>query len=182
MIVFKRAVYKLALTGRTRWTRLVWRLFYGKQFAMGGRWKIRKDVQIELSAKGRLSIGDGWITRSRVSILVEGGQLSIGKDVFCNHDVSITCMEQVTIGDGCKIGDRVTIVDHDHDYRKDLESFVTAPVWIGSRVWIGAGAVITRGVTIGDGSVIGAGSVVTQDVPPKCIAAGVPARIIKSYP
>ncbi len=117
-----------------------------------------------------------------MSILVEGGQLSIGKDVFCNHDVSITCMEQVTIGDGCKIGDRVTIVDHDHDYRKDLESFVTAPVWIGSRVWIGAGAVITRGVTIGDGSVIGAGSVVTQDVPPKCIAAGVPARIIKSYP
>lgn len=181
MIVFKRAVYKIILESRTRWMRLLWRLFYGKRFSMGGQWKIRKDVHIELSAEGRLSIGDRWITRSRVSILVEKGRLSIGKAVFCNHDVSITCMKQIRIGDGCKIGDRVVIVDHDHAYRKDLESFVTAPVHIGDRVWIGAGAVITKGVTIGDGSVIGAGSVVTKDVPPRCVAAGVPARILKRY-
>ena len=181
MLVFKRAVYKIILESRTRWMRLVWRLFYGRRFSMGAQWKIRKDVHIELSAKGCLSIGDGWVTRSRVSILVEKGRLSIGEAVFCNHDVSITCMEQIQIGDGCKIGDRVVIVDHDHDYRKNLEIFTTAPVHIGDRVWIGAGAVITKGVTIGAGSVIGANSVVTGDVPPGCVAAGVPARIIKGY-
>ena len=34
------------------------------------------------------------------------------------------------------------------------------------------------GVTIGDGVVVGANSVVTKDIPPYCIAAGVPAKII----
>ena len=44
---------------------------------------------------------------------------------------------------------------------------------------IGIGAIIMPGVTIGEGAVIGAGSVVTKSIPPYCIAAGVPARILR---
>ena len=44
---------------------------------------------------------------------------------------------------------------------------------------IGFGAVILKGVTIGDGAVIAAGAVVTQDVPSRCLAAGVPARVVR---
>ena len=40
-------------------------------------------------------------------------------------------------------------------------------------------ATILKGVTIGDGAIVAAGAVVTKDVPPKCIVAGVPARIIR---
>ena len=35
------------------------------------------------------------------------------------------------------------------------------------------------GVHIGKGSIIAANSVVTHDIPPYCIAAGVPAKVIK---
>ena len=119
------------------------------------------------------------ITRSGVSILVDGGDLRVGDHVFFNHGVSITCLKEISIGCGCKIGNNVVIVDHDHDYRGSLEDMVSSPVFIGNRVWIGANAVITRGVSIGQGSVIGAGSVVTGDIPPYCVAAGVPARVIK---
>jgi acetyltransferase-like isoleucine patch superfamily enzyme len=45
--------------------------------------------------------------------------------------------------------------------------------------FIGARSIILAGVRIGENCVIGAGSVVTRDVPPRCIAAGNPARIIK---
>jgi acetyltransferase-like isoleucine patch superfamily enzyme len=39
--------------------------------------------------------------------------------------------------------------------------------------------VVTSGVTIGERCVIGANSVVTKDIPPRTIAAGSPARVIR---
>ncbi|MBP5407064.1 2,3,4,5-tetrahydropyridine-2,6-dicarboxylate N-acetyltransferase [bacterium] len=53
------------------------------------------------------------------------------------------------------------------------------PVTICDGVMIGANAVILEGVTVGENSVVAAGSVVTKDVPPFCVVAGVPAKIIK---
>jgi serine O-acetyltransferase len=44
--------------------------------------------------------------------------------------------------------------------------------------FIGAGAKVLGAVTVGRGSVIGANAVVIHDVPPRSVAAGVPARII----
>lgn len=46
--------------------------------------------------------------------------------------------------------------------------------------WIGARVTILPGVKVGRGSVVGAGSVVTRDVPDGCVAAGNPARILRS--
>ncbi|GIQ80928.1 hypothetical protein KIPB_001808 [Kipferlia bialata] len=56
---------------------------------------------------------------------------------------------------------------------------LSKPVTIGNRVWLGMGAQILPGVTIGDDCVVGAGSVVTRDIPPGCVVAGVPARVIR---
>lgn len=53
------------------------------------------------------------------------------------------------------------------------------PVVIKDGVMIGANAVVLEGVTVGENSVVAAGSVVTKDVPPCCVVAGVPAKIIK---
>lgn len=55
---------------------------------------------------------------------------------------------------------------------------VVQPIHIGKNCFIGGGAVILPGVTIGDECVIGSGAIVRDDVPPRCIAAGNPARIL----
>jgi acetyltransferase-like isoleucine patch superfamily enzyme len=56
---------------------------------------------------------------------------------------------------------------------------VTAPIVVEDHAWIGASVTILPGVRIGKGAIIGAGSVVTRDIPPYCVAAGVPARVLR---
>lgn len=54
-----------------------------------------------------------------------------------------------------------------------------ALVVIGDDVWIGANCTILPGVTIGHNTVVAAGAVVTKDISDNCVAAGVPAKVIK---
>ena len=55
-----------------------------------------------------------------------------------------------------------------------------APVVIERNCWIGENSRICKGVHIGEGSIVAANAVVTKDVPPFSIAAGNPARIVKT--
>lgn len=51
--------------------------------------------------------------------------------------------------------------------------------FVGNDVWLGYRSIVLAGVRIADGAIVGAGSVVTKDVPPYCIVAGNPARILR---
>lgn len=102
-----------------------------------------------------------------------------------NH---ITSINSIVIGDGCLTGKWVTITDNAHgktDYDNLLippserKLYSNGPVVIGKNVWIGDKVTILPNVSIGDGAVIAANAVVTKDIPPYCVVAGVPARIIK---
>ncbi|MCW2490757.1 MAG: acetyltransferase, partial [Frankiales bacterium] len=60
------------------------------------------------------------------------------------------------------------------------QGITKSPIRIGADVWLANKVTVVRGVHIGDGSVVGANAVVTSDLPPYSIAAGVPARVIRS--
>jgi len=91
----------------------------------------------------------------------------------------VSAMDKLRIGKNTLIAPYCCIYDHDHKFPDMLSGYVVEKVDIGNNVWIGAHSSILKGVKIGDNSVIGAGSVVTKSIPPNCIAAGVPAKIIK---
>lgn len=104
--------------------------------------------------------------------------ITIGKNSGFSG-VSIGCFDSIRIGNNVKVGSNSLITDGDWHY-EDPRSSEPRPVIIEDNVWIGFNCIILKGVTIGANSVIGAGSVVTKSIPPNCIAAGNPAKIIKT--
>ncbi|PPI86014.1 acyltransferase [Marinobacter maroccanus] len=113
-----------------------------------------------------------------------GKGLVVGDDVDLALGVIITTNGGVLIGDRVLIGYRSQILSANHRIPEGKGQIFGsghnyAEVNIGDDVWIGANVIVLPGVTIGEGAVIAAGSVVTGDVPAFCIAAGVPARVIK---
>lgn len=90
----------------------------------------------------------------------------------------------ISIGDNVYITNGCQFVTHDGGtliLRKEVPDLeITAPIKIGSDVYIGLNSLILPGVTIGNRVIIGAGSVVNKDIPDGSVAAGVPARVVKS--
>ncbi len=112
-----------------------------------------------------------------------GANIRLGEDFYANTGCVILDVCSVSFGDGCLLGPRVCVFTATHPLdpvrrRQGLES--GRPVAIGRNVWIGGNAVVNPGVTIGDDTVVGSGSVVTRSLPAGVLAAGNPARVIRS--
>ena len=111
-------------------------------------------------------------------------EIVIGDHNAFSNNVSIVANGRIQIGDHCQIGDLVGIFDCDfHELEPDRDTLGCGeilPVTIGNKVWLGSRSMVLKGVVIGDNSVVGAMSLVTKSIPPNCLAAGVPARVIRS--
>ena len=135
--------------------------------------------------KGTLLIGDrvrilSTIVRSEL-VVRAGARLELGDHVYINYGASICAYQSIRIGDRCTVGTYVIITDNDqHDLLDRSKLPPSKPVTLEDEVWIGDRVIILKGVTIGSSSVIGAGSVVTRDVPRDSIAAGNPAKVLRS--
>lgn len=142
-----------------------WKCRYGSRIRMP--WVQGFDhLSIELSENGRMSFGARNQNRGKLHLICEKeGRLEFGSHIFCNTDVCITSMGHVKIGDYCKFGNHLVIVDHDHNFKNQDGEFLIGEVIIGDRVWIGANCTILKNVHIGNDCVIAAGCVIKEDVP-----------------
>ncbi len=125
------------------------------------------------------------------------GKIEFGAHTYLRENSLIGAVNSVVIGDYTSIADFVVVMDNNNhpinpddrrikavsdrgsDARKWRHSD-SAPIIIESNVWIGQFARVCKGVRIGLNSVVAANSVVTKDVPPNCIVAGNPARVVKT--
>lgn len=145
---------------------------------------VRLSGRAHIAGKGQLVLGEGVsFVGTVVPIELEtytNGRIEIGDHTFINYGSSIAARTSVKIGSHCHLGHYTFIMDNNqHDLVRHMELPPSAPVVIEDNVWIGSKAIILPGVVIGAQAVIGAGSVVTNDVPPFCVVAGNPARILR---
>jgi acetyltransferase-like isoleucine patch superfamily enzyme len=115
-----------------------------------------------------------------------GTVISIGSNTRI-HGSCLHAKSSITVGRRCLIAANCQIFDcsgHDPSF-DDVANRVNThgvcrPIVIEDDVWIGAHTIVLPGVTIGRGSIIGAGSVVTSNIPAMVVAAGNPAKVVKT--
>ncbi|MEO6951256.1 MAG: acyltransferase [Polyangia bacterium] len=177
-----------------------------RQWLLGGLASIDDTATLHLSARIEPFSGDptSIVVGANTHVLgqllttAHGGRIVIGQWGYIGEGSRIWSAEAVVIGDrvlishGCEIHDWDAhpldavarhaqyrhIVEHGHPTH-DFGSRAAA-IHIGDDAWIGFGATIGKGVTIGKGSVIAARSLVLEDVPPRTLVGGSPARVIRS--
>ena len=116
--------------------------------------------------------------RNNESIIV------IGNNVAINNVFSAVAFTSIIIDDNVLIGDNCSISDTDGHFlqpdMRNIDNPPALPVHIMNNVFIGSNVTILKGVSIGENSVIGNNAVVTKSIPANVIAAGNPARVIRS--
>ncbi len=144
---------------------------------------------------GPLSIHIGKACRISAATTLSGRwcsdpapQLIIGENVGIGWQTTIAVGTRVEIGNNVRISGRAFLAGypgHPLDAKDraaglpDTEDQV-GDIVLEDDVWLGTGVTISAGVHIGTGTIVAAGSVVTRSLPPNVIAAGVPAKIVRS--
>lgn len=203
-VLMKYFIYKI-LTKSIRKLREFFFLRYNKFiFSLAGvrygkKLRITNHLYIDIEQDSKISIGNNFIFTSgeafnALSRNIKGcihaktnAQIIIGDNV----GISSSCLwaeSSIQIGNNVKIGGDCLIMDTDahslnyiyrRKYKDDIININSSPIIIEDDVLIGTRCIILKGVTIGKQSIIGSGSIVTKNIPPNCIAAGNPAKVIK---
>jgi serine acetyltransferase len=184
-VIFKFCAANSGVLARIR-TLLLRRQFasWGRRSSIGRGSKlvaphlIRVEADVVISDHAWLNAKDDCGTNDSTLVIGEGS--------YIGRFVQINAWRHVKIGSQVLIADRVYISDADHNYQdptvpiKQQGDAYMGAVNLEEGCWIGIGAVILPGVTIGRNAIVGANAVVTSDVPARTVAAGIPARIIKT--
>jgi acetyltransferase-like isoleucine patch superfamily enzyme len=126
-------------------------------------------------------IGD----RTKIGTFVEIQKgAKIGAD--CKVSTHTFICEGVTVEDGVFVGHNVSFINDKYPRSTNPNGamqteadWAVVPTLVKKGASIGTSTTVLCGVTIGENAIVGAGSVVTKDVPPNCVVAGVPARLIR---
>jgi len=106
-----------------------------------------------------------WVVQNKDGLEL-GRRTDIGAFTYINAKNGVTIEDEVQIGSHCSIYSVSTIDDKN------------APVVLKKNCRIGSHSVVLPGVTIGENTVVGAMSFVNRDLPPDCVAYGVPAKVV----
>ena len=145
-----------------------------------------QSLHVTLGGNARLHIEQGCSLGHAHIFLVADACLKIGAGSSFNGNVNLYLHEpsRMTFGERCLMGGDCLFTTSDMHSILDMQSGArlnpAADITIGSHVWIGSHSTVLKGVTIGNNSIVGAYGVVTRSIEPNSLAAGNPARVVRT--
>ncbi len=123
------------------------------------------DLFVHAATQGRVTIGAGTGIGGTLRLLLhEPGEIAIGTGCLFASEIDVSISDMHSIVDAAT-GQRIN---------------PAASVAIEDRVWVGVRAMILKGAHIQAGSIIGACSVVSGSIAGNSVAAGAPAKVVRS--
>lgn len=120
-----------------------------------------------------------WLRNALVASLRLAYVKLLGMDLHPTCQFSLSAKFDKTNPRGVHVGAYSYIAFDAAILTHDLTRGVRMHTRIGNNCFVGARSIILPGVQVGDNAIVGAGSVVIRNVPPRCIVAGNPARVIR---
>jgi acetyltransferase-like isoleucine patch superfamily enzyme len=147
------------------------------------------DDLVVLDAKGSanrgIDIGHGVFLGRGTILSCKDGDIVLGDHVNIGFHSEVFSGSSVTVGAYGLFAAYTYLVGGGHEFERPGLPVIeqdrrSRGIALGENVWLGAGVKVLDGIRIGSNVVVGAGAVVTEDLPDGAVAAGVPARVIRS--
>lgn len=192
----------LGLALRGRFYRLILgqvgkNVFFGRNVTLRhpGKITIGNNVIIDdncmIDAKGStnngITIGNGVFIGRNSILYCKNGDIELHENVNVGVNCTLFSSHKLTVDRNTQIAGYTYLMsgggyDYDNPRLKMVEQDSLpsrGPLVIGPDCWLGAGVTVLDAVHVGEASVVGAGSVVSTSIPDRCLALGIPARVVK---
>ena len=159
-----------------------------RSISLGDQVTIDDNCLVDARGSGPEGIvfSDEVILNRNSMVLAKAGLIYLGKRTSVGANSVVVSMdgivteEAVLMAGGCYLSAGAYRFDDPGKPIMDQDSYSKGPIIIGAGAWLGTGVLVLDGVTVGKGAVIGAGAVVTRNIPDGGVAAGVPARLLRT--
>lgn len=168
------------ITLQSLFYRLLYRVLTRGRIRFGPGAILLRPELVQIEPGGLLILEAGAVIARGARVVVRDSVLRIGRGAYVGPGSTLVAYADVTIGDRVLIGERVSVHSEDHGPVGKRDMFCVSPVAIGADAWICAGTVISKGSIVGAGTTVGANSFVRGELPEHVLAAGSPARVVKS--
>jgi len=170
------------------WIRKRWVLFRNPHATIEFRGPVYlgPGFSLHMPRGGAFIVGPGVEFRRgfRAELADADARIVIGASTVFTYDVLVQCGASIEIGEHCMFGQATMVVDGNHRFR-DLDrpmlqqGYDLRPVKLADHVTVTTKCTIIA--SIGERTFVAANAVVSRPIPPYCVAAGVPARVIDYF-